>query len=516
MSQPRIVIVGAGFGGVGLAVRLRQEGYRRLTIVERSGGIGGTWRHNTYPGAACDIPSHLYSFSFHPGTWTRRFSEQPDILRYLEEVVRVHGIGRHLRLNTGVESLVFDEQVDQWAVTLSDGEVLLADVVVSAVGQLNQPWVPEVPGLEGFDGPVWHSARWRHDVDLTGRRVAVVGTGASAIQFVPPVAEQAEHVTVFQRSPAYVLPKPDRAYDAVYRRRRARVPGLIRATRALQYWRHELITHAFTSSPRMVEASAKLWERHLHEQVDDPELRRLLTPDYTIGCKRVLISNDWYPTLTRDDVDLVASPVAGARPDAVVDEDGRSHPCDTIIFGTGFRSTDFLVPMRIVGRDGRDIHEVWHDGAEAYRGLSVSGFPNLFLLYGPNTNLGTNSILYMLESQFTYVVDALRTLEREGLAWMDVTPRAQAHYNEQLQRASRGTVWETGCTSWYVTADGKNTNNWPGHTFAYRALTRRVDLNDHVVVPRRTPTGTTPGRDPTRTADERPPSAPPAPVTGRA
>jgi cation diffusion facilitator CzcD-associated flavoprotein CzcO len=485
MTEPRIVIIGAGFGGIGMAVRLRQEGYQDVVIVERSGGVGGTWRDNTYPGAACDIPSHLYSFSFHPGTWRRRFSEQPDILRYLEDVVRIHGLERQLRTSTEVESLVFDERSDQWEVRLGGGEVLHADVVVSGVGQLNRPYVPDLPGLDGFAGPVWHSARWRHDVDLTGRRVAVVGTGASAIQFVPEVAKDAAHVTVFQRSAPYVMPKPDRVYDAAYRRRRARIPGLIRATRLIQYLRHEVVTHAFISSPRMVDTAYQLWEQHVRRQVPDPELRRLVTPGYTIGCKRVLISNDWYPTLMRDDVDLVASPVAKVTADAVVTEDGQEHACDAIVLGTGFRSTDFLMPMRVVGRDGRDLHEVWRTGAEAYRGITVAGFPNLFLLYGPNTNLGTNSILYMLESQFTYVLESLRALEREGLAWMDVTELAQTRYNEQIQQASEGTVWESGCTSWYTTPDGRNTNNWPAYTFQYRQLTKQVDLGDHLVMPRR-------------------------------
>ena len=485
MGQPRIVIIGAGFGGIGMAVRLRQEGYTELTVVERAEGIGGTWRDNTYPGAACDVPSHLYSFSFHPGTWRRRFSEQPEILRYLEEVVRVHGIEPHLRVGTEVRSLVFDEAADHWRVELSDGEVLTADAVISSVGQLNRPRVPDLPGLEDFAGPWWHSARWRHDVDLTGLRVAVVGTGASAIQFVPHVAEQAEHLAVFQRSAPYVLPKPDRVYRARDRRRHATIPGYVRTARALQYLRLETVTHAWIAAPWMVDAAHRLWEANLRRQVADPELRRRLTPKDTIGCKRVLISNDWYPTLQRDDVELVTSAVAEVRPDAVVDADGREHPCDAIVFGTGFRTTEFLQPMRVVGRGGRELHDGWHRGAEAYRGTTVAGFPNLFLLYGPNTNLGSNSILFMLESQFAYVLDTLRVLERDRLAWIDVLPEAQARYNERVQQASHGTVWETGCDSWYTTADGRNTNNWPGYTFWYRALTRRVDLGDHVVMPRR-------------------------------
>lgn len=487
MSERRVVIIGAGFGGLGMAVRLQQRGYDDIVILEKAEGIGGTWRDNTYPGAACDVPSHLYSFSFHPGVWRRKYSAQPEILAYLEDIARTYGLERCLRLGTEVRSLDWDEQRDRWHVTLGDGEVLEADAVVAATGQLNRPFVPDFPGRDDFAGESWHSARWRHDVDLRGKRVAVVGTGASAIQFVPEIAPTAEHVTVFQRSAPYLLPRQDQPYPARVRRRQARLPWLARLARSSQYLRLELITHAFTSSERLTRGLYKLWRQQLEQQVPDPELRRLLTPDYPLGCKRVLVSDDWYPTLMRDDVSLVPRPVASVTRDAVVDEAGVEHPCDVIIYGTGFRSLEFLVPMQVTGRDGRDLHERWREGAEAYRGTTVAGFPNLFVLYGPNTNLGSNSILYMLESQFAYVLSQLETLDREGLAWADVTDEAQARFNAEVQEQSRSTVFEADCHSWYTTADGRNTNNWPGQTFRFRQLTSEIDLSDHVVMPRRRP-----------------------------
>jgi len=483
-DKPRVVIIGAGFGGIGMAVRLLQAGHDNLVVLEKSGGVGGTWRDNTYPGAACDVPAILYSFSFHPGRWRQRYAGQADILAYLADVVRTFALEPYLRFDCEVAALDFDEQSDSWRVSLPGGETLEADVVVSSVGQLNRPVIPKLSGLESFAGEAWHSARWDSSVDLTGKRVAVVGTGASAIQFVPEVAKQAAHVTVFQRSAPYVIPKPDRAYSGRYLRLLDRVPMLQRGSRLGQYVRHESRALGFITAPRLMSVMRKQWATFLEQEIPDPELRRTLTPDYVMGCKRILISNDWYAALRRDNVAVVTSHIREITPHAVVTEDGQEHPCDAIVFGTGFRTLDFLQPMRVTGRGGQTLHDAWQEGAQAYLGTTVAGFPNLFLLYGPNTNLGHNSIIYMLESQYEYVLDTLATLQQERLAWIDVRDDAQNRWNEQLHERSSSTVFETGCDSWYTTATGRNTNNWPGYTFDFRRRTRRLDLSDYEVMPR--------------------------------
>jgi cation diffusion facilitator CzcD-associated flavoprotein CzcO len=475
-----VCIVGAGFGGVGLAIRLKQAGIDSLSILERGETVGGVWRDNTYPGLTCDVPSHLYSLSFEPKhDWSRRFPQREEIHAYLEGCVEHYGLGEHLRLGTEVAGADFDEGAGRWRIRTTDGEQIEADFLVSATGQLSRPSTPAIPGLADFEGPVFHSARWDHDVELTGKRVAVVGTGASSIQFVPEIAREAGELVIFQRSPNWVIAKPDRPYRRWQQRLFRRFPWIQAASRAWVWTRFEFFILAFNRFRPLGRIFEAGYLRRIEKEVADPELRAKLVPDYPLGCKRVLISNDWFPTLERPDVALVTGPIAEVRPRAVVAADGEEHPADVLILGTGFTAQDFLAPMEIRGRGGRELNQAWRDGAEAYLGMTVAGFPNMFMLYGPNTNLGAGSIVYMLESQIEYVVEAVRALGRTRVAYMDVRADVQSEFNEVIQSRLADSVWTAGCTSWYRTESGKVTNNWPGFTYEYRRRTRRPDLGDY-------------------------------------
>jgi cation diffusion facilitator CzcD-associated flavoprotein CzcO len=480
----RVVVVGAGFGGIGMASALTRAGIKDFLVVDRAGDLGGTWRDNTYPGLACDVPSNLYSFSFQPGRWSRRFPPRQEILAYLHALAEDRGLGPHLRFGSGVAAAEFDERRAVWNLTLEDGGALQATAVVSAVGQLGRPALPDIAGRDDFAGPSWHSGRWDHEVDLAGRQVAVVGTGASAIQFVPEVAKTAGRVDVYQRSAPYVLPKSDRPYREAEQDFFDRFPVARKADRLRIFLYGELLTSGFVLSPKLLAAPMQLWRRQL-QAVTDPQLRRKCIPDYVMGCKRVLFSNDWYPTLARPDVELITDPIKRIVPGGVVTVGGTTRPADVIIYGTGFKALDFLAPMSVTGLGGRRLPEAWREGAQAYLGITVSGFPNFFMLYGPNTNLGGNSIIYMLEGQIAYVCGALQALEREGLDWLDVRPEVQRAFNRWVDAASRTSVWESGCHSWYTTASGRNTNNWPDHTFLYRHRVRRFDLGRYRVMPKR-------------------------------
>ena len=478
----RVAIIGAGFGGIGMAIALEQAGIDDFVILDRADDLGGTWRDNSYPGLTCDVPSQLYSFSFRPWRWSRRFPARDEILAYLHALVAEHGLGTRLRFNHGVASAEFDEPRAVWTLTLDDDSTLEATAVVCAVGQLGRPILPDIPGRDDFAGPSWHSARWNHEVDLNGRRVAVVGTGASAIQFVPEIAKVASHVDVYQRTPPYVLPKADRPYRDAELTLFDRVPAVRKADRLRIFLYGELLTSGFVLSPKILAAPMAMWRRQLRV-ISDPELRAKCVPDYVMGCKRVVFSNDWYPALTRPNVDLVTDQIDWILPDGVATADGTIRPADVIIYGTGFQATQFLTPMQVSGHGGVRLHDAWRDGAQAYFGITVSGFPNFFMLYGPNTNLGGNSIIYMLEGQIGYVLGALRALDQHRLAWLDVRPDVQEKFNTWIQSASRTSVWETGCHSWY-TVGGRNINNWPDYTFLYRYRVRRFDLAAYRVMPR--------------------------------
>lgn len=466
-----IAVIGAGFSGIGMTIALRRAGLGEVTVYERSHDVGGVWRDNTYPGAACDVASHLYSFSFAPeGRWSKRFAEQPEIHAYLRRVADDYGVSPCVRFGHDVVDASWDGE--QWTLTFGDGGTAVHDAVITACGQLSRPSYPEIPGREAFAGTAFHSASWDHGHDLTDRRVVVLGTGASAIQFVPEIARQAAHVTLVQRSAPYVMAKPDRAYGPAVKTALARFPLLLKADRLRTFLINEPRSLGFNTDPRLVSGHHRKFLRHLAGQVTDPVLRAKLTPTDQMGCKRILQSNDWYPALCRPNVSVVTEAVTRVVAEGVVTADGVLHEADTILYGTGFTATDLLAPMRISAR-GQSLTDAWSNGAEAYLGSAVAGFPNLFLLYGPNTNLGHNSIILMLESQFRWVTQALAQIPAGGS--VEVRPEAQARFNTWLQKRLARTVFAQGCQSWYLTAAGRNTQNWPATTLDFRRRTRRLD-----------------------------------------
>jgi cation diffusion facilitator CzcD-associated flavoprotein CzcO len=482
-ERVQVAIIGSGFGGLCMAIRLKQEGVEDFVVLEKEADLGGCWRDNTYPGAACDVPSHLYSFSFAPkADWSRKYAPQAEIHAYLQECADRFDVRRHVHLSTEVEGASFDEASAHWRVTLKGGRSLEARFLVSACGQLNRPAYPRIPGLERFGGKQFHSARWDHGYPLEGKRVAVIGTGASAIQFVPAIAPKVAHLSLFQRSPAYLIPKGDRPYTPLERWLFRRLPFAQALSRWWMYWEHESRVIAFGGGAWLRWILQKTFRRRLARTVPDARLRAALTPADPIGCKRVLLSNDFYPALNRPNVELVTDAIREVTERGVVTEDGREREVDALVFGTGFQATDFLAPMRVTGVGGRELDAAWREGAEAYLGISVSGFPNLFLLYGPNTNLGHSSIVFMLESQVRYALACMRALRRRGAHALDVRPDAQRAFNVRLQEALARSVWGADCTSWYKTAEGRNTNNWPGFTFRYRRLTRAPRLAHYEVV----------------------------------
>ena len=479
----RVGIVGGGFGGVGMGAQLVQQGDCDFEIFERGDNVGGVWRANTYPGAACDVPSHLYSFSFAPGhDWSSRYAPREDILRYLEGVVDRFGLQPHLRLGVEATAATFDEEAGTWALTTDDGSEHEFDVLVTACGQLCRPAIPEIEGAAEFAGPGFHSAEWDHEVDLAGKRVAVIGTGASAIQFVPEVAKVAAHVDVYQRSAPWILPKSDRAYPEWERRLFRRFPLRVAASRLGIFAFFEGGTYGFTGHPWVLRPLQAVADRSRRQELADPELRAKATPDHAIGCKRVLISNDWYPALARPDVELHSGAVERITEDGVIGPDGVEREADVIIYGTGFRSHDFVAPMGVTGLEGRDLNEVWAGRPEAYLGTTVTGFPNLFVLYGPNTNHGAGSVPYTLECQYRYVLDAIRRLREGGFRYIDLRPEAQAEWRREMEERSARTAWVTGGgRNWYLNEEGINTNNWPGPWLEYRRRTHRINPGDYRV-----------------------------------
>ena len=472
----RVAILGAGFGGLGMAIRLKQSGVEDFVVFERDPEVGGTWWANTYPGCQCDIPSHLYSYSFALNPeWTRTYPLQPEIRDYLRRCADDYGVRPHLRLGCEVERAEWDDEHGVWRLTTSDG-AFSAQMVIAAPGPLSEPRVPELPGLNEFRGAVFHTARWNHDHDLSGRSVAVVGTGASAIQTVPRIQPKAKRVTVFQRTPPWVVPHRDRPTTAFERRLYRRVPALQRTVRGAVYLSRELLVPGLVYRPQMMNTVQKMAQAHLAKQVPDPVLRAKLTPNYVIGCKRIVPSNDWYPAVTQPNVEVVPGAVTEIRPDGVLGADGFAREADTLIFATGFHVTDVPFARFIVGRESACLCDVWQGSPRAYRGAAVPGFPNLFWLVGPNTGLGHNSIVFMIEAQLNYLAGALQAMERRGARQIEVRQDAYEAYNRHLQARLAGTVWNTGgCSSWYLDANGRNSTIWPGFTWRFWQQTRRFD-----------------------------------------
>jgi cation diffusion facilitator CzcD-associated flavoprotein CzcO len=475
-----VVIVGAGFAGLCMAIRLKQAGIEAFTIVEQADEIGGTWRDNRYPGAACDVESHLYSFSFEPNpNWTRTFASQPEILRYLLHCTEKFGLRPHIRFGTTVKRAVFDDRAGRWALETAEGETIRAGAIVLCCGGLSRPAYPEIEGLEAFEGPVFHSARWDRNAAVEGKAVAVIGTGASAIQIVPSLAPQVEKLFVYQRTAPWILPKPDRPITRLGRAVFGYLPLSQRILRWAIYWQREALAVGFVVWPAILRIAELVARRYLARGIADPNLRAKLVPSYAMGCKRILPTNDYYPALMRSNVELVTDPIDGVRPHSIVTRDGKERAVDIIVLATGFRASEPVAPFEIIGRDNRRLDEVWSTGAEAYLGTTVSGFPNLFFIVGPNTGLGHGSMVFMIEAQVRYILSSMKAMRARKIESVDVRPEVQREYNDRLRARLRKTVWASGCHSWYLTRDGKNTTLWPGFTFEFRRKTRRFDAKSY-------------------------------------
>jgi cation diffusion facilitator CzcD-associated flavoprotein CzcO len=476
----RIGIVGAGFAGIGLAIRLKKAGFSNITLFERADRLGGTWRDNTYPGAACDVPSHLYSFSFAPKSdWQARFSGQPEILAYIEDIAARFGVTSRIRFGAAVRRATFDEPGGTWTVEDSRDECHVFDVFVTAVGLLSLPSVPKIEGADEFAGARFHSAAWDHSVALAGKRVAVIGSAASAVQIVPELTKVASRVAVFQRTPNWIIPRWSWRYCAAEKALFRWLPFYRLLTRAWTYSFQEALFSALRTGSTLnrLLKSVALW--HQRRQVTDPLLREKLTPHYELGCKRVLLSDDYYPCFNQPHVELVVERIERFVPAGIRTVDGRERAFDVVVMATGFDVRSCLRPIEIRGREGLDLQDRWSQAPEAYRGMTVVGFPNLFILYGPNTNLGHNSILYMFECQFGYIVECLERIVTRNLRTLEVSPAAYTRYNRVVQKELARMVWGTGCGNWYGD-NGRISANWSGSTFRYWRETRRVEF-DHFI-----------------------------------
>lgn len=477
-----VAIVGSGFAGVGMAIALLRAGRTDFVVLERDSDVGGTWHQNTYPGCQCDVPSNLYSFSFAPNpAWSQTFALQPEIGAYLKRVADDFGVRPYVRTHTDVHDAAWDEQTQRWQIETSRG-ALTARVLVAGMGGLSEPAIPQIEGADSFQGPAFHTARWDRDVDLTGKRVAVIGTGASAVQVVPRVQPQVAHLDVFQRTPPWIMPHPGRPTRPRERALFKALPLVQKLVRGITYWGRECFVlpfrfHRFSAIPKAMAL------KHLERQVADPQLREQLTPRYEIGCKRILMSDEYFPALQQPNTALVTTAIERIAPNGVVTADGVEHPADVIVWGTGFRVTDMPYVEWLRGRGGHTLGDVWREhGMQGLRGTTVAGFPNLFMLVGPNTGLGHNSIVFMIESQISYVMDALRTMDARGSIACEPTPDAQAAFNAIVQRRMRGTVWtKGGCASWYLDAHGRNTTLWPGSSWTFRRATRRFEVAEYAL-----------------------------------
>ncbi|MFQ6324746.1 flavin-containing monooxygenase [Nocardia sp. CWNU-33] len=482
-NRPSVIIIGSGFGGIGMAIELRRSGFDDITILERAADIGGVWRENTYPGAACDVPSPLYSFSYEPKPdWPQRYSGRAAIHDYLRGVADRHHLLERIHFGAEVTDAEFDDSTGRWTVRTADGTARTADVLIPAVGQLSRPAMPNIPGIDTFAGQAFHSAEWDHSVELTGKQVACIGTGASAIQYIPEIQPSVAHLTLFQRTPAWVLPKFDTDYKPIQHKLFARVPGALLAERFGWWAIAEFVALGLVEFPRIAKLVGGIATRHLEEQITDPELRAKLSPDYPIGCKRGLFSNDYFPALTQPNVQVETAAITEITPDGLRTADGTAHRADVIIYGTGFKGTEFLWPISIYGRAGRKLSDAWQGGAHAYYGITVPDFPNLFLVYGPNTNLGVGSIIYMIESQARYIRKAIELLATSPGHYLEVRAEPEQQFNTALQQRLAKTPWNF-CSSWYRNASGRITNNWPGTQISYRRKLRRVHAADYTLTP---------------------------------
>ncbi|HEU0197383.1 MAG TPA: NAD(P)/FAD-dependent oxidoreductase [Nevskiaceae bacterium] len=478
----KVAVIGGGLGGVAAGYYLRRAGIEDFAILEKADGLGGTWRENTYPGAGCDVASHMYSYSFerhYPWRW--RYAKQPEILAYVRHCAERHGIAAHVHCNAALKSAEFDGAQGLWHLVLVDGTECDTDFLVSAVGQLDHPAIPSIPGRDSFTGPAFHSARWDHGVDLTGKRVAVIGTGASAIQFVPEIAEQVAKLYVYQRSPGWTAPKMEKQRSHWSAWCFDHIPGLETLDRLRLFLIMESLAFAYNGHPWAERIARFISAMQLRLQVRDPALRARLTPDFPIGCKRILLTSRWYKALLRPNVEVMSDGIQAITAAGIQTTDGQTRDVDAIVYGTGFAATTFLASMRIVGREGRELHDTWRNGADAYLGMAVSGFPNFFMIYGPNTNLGAGSIIFMLECQARYIAQLIAMRERAGWREVEVTRAAHEAYAREMDRRSATTTYNGNCHNWYKTATGRNTNNWVGSCTEFRRRTRTPDMACYAV-----------------------------------
>ena len=480
----RVAIIGAGLSGIGAVIMLRRAGIGDVVAFERAGEVGGTWRDNTYPGCACDVPSALYSFSFAPNpAWGRLYAGQPEIREYARRIAREHGADAHVVTGADVLDARWDEDAQRWQIKTTQGE-WSAQAIISATGPWSEPVLPDVPGLDAFEGTIFHSSRWNHDHDLAGERVAVIGTGASAVQFVPRIQLRVGQMNVYQRTAQWVLPKLDRRVTAAEQALYRRVPLTQRALREAMYYSFELAGFA-ERNPRAMGGFQRIARRHLERRVADPALRAALTPDHTLGCKRILFSNDWYRSLTQPNVELVPHAVTEVKPRALVSADGVERPADTLILGTGFGITEMPIAARVTGRAGRTLDEVWDGSPTGYVGTVMHGFPNLFMVLGPNVGNGHTSATVIIEMQVQFAIETLKAMERDGLASADVRPEVQDAFNDEVQRRLQGTVWNAGgCRSYYLDRNGRNSTIFPGSTLELRRRMRFAP-GDYALVPAR-------------------------------
>jgi cation diffusion facilitator CzcD-associated flavoprotein CzcO len=480
--RAEVLIIGAGFSGICMGIKLRDAGINSFLIIEKSSDIGGTWWDNRYPGCACDIPSHLYSFSFEPSTeWTRMYPGQQEIHAYLKSVVKRHELDPHIRLNTRFCEAVWDEGAGEWLATTQDGLRIRARVLVSGMGALHVPRYPEIKGIERFEGPAFHSADWDHSVKLEGKNVVVVGTGASAIQFVPQIAPRVGKLYLFQRTPPWIVPRLDFAFSEKWKRRFRNIPLTRWALRQFIFWRQEFRVLGFLGNEAIRKKAEKIAHQHLERQIKDEKMRAALTPNYQLGCKRVLVSDDYYPTLNRSNVELVTDAIAEVRERSIITEDGVERPVDVLVYGTGFRATEPLIGCRVVGRGGMEIHDAWGKRMSAYLGVTVNGFPNFFMTLGPNTGLGHNSVVLMIEAQVRYTMECLKLLKHSKHRVIEVRADSQQRFVDEIYRRMGGTVWLSGgCQSWYQDqTTGEITTLWPGSVVAYLRRTRSVSPSDY-------------------------------------
>ncbi len=481
MKKYETLIIGTGFSGIGLAIKLKQANHHDFVILEKADSVAGVWRDNTYPGAACDVPSHLYSFSFEPNpNWSRRYSPQSEIKAYLENCVAKHQLNEHIEFKHEVVSAKFDQDKGVWDVTTKCGTQYQATYLIPAMGQLSLPAIPSIKGVENFKGDSFHTAHWPVDYDFSNKSVAVIGTGASAIQLVPVIAKEAKQIHLLQRTAPYILHKPDKEYSPSQIKRFNRWPWLLKLSRLSVYLIHEFRSIAFGGQQSMRKLPQLQWKMQMQKIIKEPALRKKLTPNYQIACKRVLISDNYYAALNLPNVKLSTETIDTISNGGINTRDGELLGVDTIIYATGFRTEDFLAPLEIQGLANKDLNQSWRDGAEAYLGMAINGFPNMLIMYGPNTNSGHNSIIYTLEGQMDYILQYMDYKEKSAADYLDVKASSLKSFNNKIQKKLKNTVWNTGgCNSWYLTKDGKNTSNWPGFSFLYRKAVKKINLSDY-------------------------------------